>query len=153
MSEIYEVVENFKELQVGRTIKLTSVNHQEVIDMAVGVVKKIRKDCFGYVYVTFSDFLDTRHREGLLKTNTIKWYDGHIFDDYYQGEWTIKISVSRGKASDYKDVAKELAKLNKIWINTYTDRLAESRKNVSECTKSLRKEKKMLEKLSKRFGI
>ncbi len=153
MAEHYEITENFKELQVGRTVKLTSVNHQEVIDIAVGVVKKIHKDCFGYVYVTFSDFLDTRHSEGLLKTHTVKWYDGDICDDYYQGEWTIKTSVSLGKASDYKEVAKELARLNKIWINTYTDRLAVCKKNVSEYTKYLRKEKKLLEKLSEQFGI
>lgn len=153
MAEHYEITETFKEIQVGKTVKLTSVNHQEVIDIAVGVVKKIHKDCFGYVYVTFSDFIDTRHREGLFKTYTRKWYDGDICDDYYNGEWAIKTSISKGKASDYKEVAKELAKLNKIWINTYEDRLAVSKKNVSEYTKYLRKEKKLLEKLSERFGI
>lgn len=153
MSEHYEITENFKEIKVGRTIKLTSVNHQEVINIAVGVVKAISKDDGGHVIVTFSDFIDTRHREGVLKTHTLTWYEGDICDDYYNGEWTIKTSVSLGKDSDYKDVAKELAKLNKIWINLYEDRLAVSKKNVSEYTQHLRNEKKQLEKLSERFGI
>lgn len=152
MSGICEVIENFKEIKVGRTVKLVSRNRTEEIGMSVGVVKKIRKDCFGYVYVTFSDYVSSNHMYGVHPSYTAKWYDGN-FKDNFDGDWGIKVTISTCTKAAYKEVARQLRDVYKNRIAFLSRDLAESKKRTASLAKSLLDDKKELDNLKRRFKI
>lgn len=152
MHEYDEIIENFKELQVGKTVKLVYINSSEELGMAVGVVKKIHKDCFGYVHVTFSDYVSSHHMYGVHPSYTAKWYDGNIKDNF-DGDWLIKITISACTKAAYKEVARQLRDVYKNQVSLLSKDLAESKKRTDSLAKSINDKKKALDNLKRRFKI